>query len=400
MAVNLYFLTRAYPPLKFPRSIQISRLTKYSRHPITVVCDDCPAAEGDMTLLEGVGTARVCRVAQRSKMLSRGVGYFSKFLSLDREIFWSNRAARSLVRLVDKKVPGVIVTFSQPISNHLSGLQIKKNLGLPWLAHFSDPWTDNIYARYNRVSKCLHSYLENRVFQVADGLIFTSEELVGLLKKRYPSLSHKMHYLPHCYDSALFKAVAASVRDRSSVASSEFLVFRYLGDFYGKRSPEILFQAVESLCRSGSSEISKLRIEFYGRPWREDLSVKYPLSSRLIRQYPSVSYKESLRLMTESDALILIDAQAECSLFFPSKLVDYIGADKPILAITPEGTAASIARSVGGVVVPLVVDEIAKAILLAIGKLSIGSGWCLHGRSCYSADSVVGRFDELICSLV
>ena len=45
--------------------------------------------------------------------------------------------------------------------------------------------------------------------------------------------------------------------------------------------------------------------------------------------------------------LLILDAPFDISVFFPSKLVDYIGAQKPILAITPEGSCADIVRRLG-----------------------------------------------------
>src|SRR5262249_30030269 len=61
-----------------------------------------------------------------------------------------------------------------------------------------------------------------------------------------------------------------------------------------------------------------------------------------------VAYEESLRLMAEADGLLVIDAPAETSVFLPSKLVDYIGAERPIFGITPPGTAAKLIEHLGG----------------------------------------------------
>ena len=36
-----------------------------------------------------------------------------------------------------------IHTVSFPCSSHLIGYELKKEFGLPWIAHFYDPWVDN-----------------------------------------------------------------------------------------------------------------------------------------------------------------------------------------------------------------------------------------------------------------
>jgi len=61
-----------------------------------------------------------------------------------------------------------------------------------------------------------------------------------------------------------------------------------------------------------------------------------------------VSYIESLRLASESSGLLLIDAPAQLSVFLPSKLVDYIGTQRPIFGVTPEGTSRELILRSGG----------------------------------------------------
>jgi hypothetical protein len=63
-----------------------------------------------------------------------------------------------------------------------------------------------------------------------------------------------------------------------------------------------------------------------------------------------VDYKTSLALMESADLLLVIDAPFDQSVFLPSKLVDYIGAQRPIFAITPPGTSAKLVSDLGGMV--------------------------------------------------
>ncbi|MEA2329376.1 MAG: hypothetical protein QOE68_4335, partial [Thermoanaerobaculia bacterium] len=62
-----------------------------------------------------------------------------------------------------------------------------------------------------------------------------------------------------------------------------------------------------------------------------------------------VSYLESLDRMMAADQLVLIDAEFDdTNIFFPSKLVDYFGSGKPIIAITPpSGATARLLREAG-----------------------------------------------------
>ena len=71
------------------------------------------------------------------------------------------------------------------------------------------------------------------------------------------------------------------------------------------------------------------------------------LPDGLWQPYAPVDYRASLRLMPQADALLLIDAALSESPFFPSKLADYLGAGRPILGLTPDGTAADLLRAYG-----------------------------------------------------
>ena len=51
---------------------------------------------------------------------------------------------------------------------------------------------------------------------------------------------------------------------------------------------------------------------------------------------------KSLKLMATSDLLLVVDGPDDLSVFLPSKLIDYLGAQVPILGIVPPGAAAKL----------------------------------------------------------
>ena len=86
-----------------------------------------------------------------------------------------------------------------------------------------------------------------------------------------------------------------------------------------------------------------------------------------------------------------------------SKLVDYIGAKKPILAITPEGSCADIVKEAGGLVhSPSSVQSIENGIVLAINNLRSGFLPTMQGdyTNQFSNSIVAKQFDIMFDQLI
>ena len=87
-----------------------------------------------------------------------------------------------------------------------------------------------------------------------------------------------------------------------------------------------------------------------------------------------VDYKTSLAIMKSSDWLIHIDANLSSvlseNIFFAAKLADYIGAGRPIFAITMfDGAGADVIRDVNGLTVSYTADEIRNYLYSQLQKI-------------------------------
>jgi hypothetical protein len=345
----------AYPPAASPRAVQVARLLKHLKARTTLACADYYLKDRvDPTLVREAEAplARCLRVPfERSApriFLSR-VAYRLDLPFVDkapdRYAPWKPAVLAAVEALLrdERYRPDVLVTFGSPMSDHLIGLDLKRRLGVPWVAHFSDPWADNPFLGYDRLTRQYNRGLEARVLREADRLVFTTDETVELfVSKHGPAVAAKSRVLPHAFAPELFPAPSA--RDASG------LVVRYLGDFYGRRSPAPLFGALRRLLEAEPATLAGVRFELVGAKGEGQLEAAGlgSLPEGLVVARPSVKYVESLRLMSEADGLLVIDAPAELSVFLPSKLIDYVGAARPVFGITPPGAAAGLIRRLGG----------------------------------------------------
>jgi hypothetical protein len=383
LCVSFYF-----PPLAGPRAVQVSRLLCALDARVTVVagrtadeaCDTSIAPDAEQHL------GAVIRIPFSRSPVMRRLDYLARRAGLawgnvpDEKRAWALRACAFMLEH-SNAAPDALITFGQPMSDHLFGLEFKKQKGAPWIAHFSDPWADSPYRSHTPAAARANAQLEARVAAAADALVFTSQETVDLVMRKYgPDIRRKAHVLPHCYDAALFQSLAP---DRDPAPGA--YVIRSLGSFYGSRSPEPFYAALERVAHSDPELLNGVSVEFYGytEARLRGLVEKYPAAKNSITFKGAVPYMESLRLTRGADCLLVVDAPSDTSVFFPSKLVDYLGSGRHICAVTPEGATRRIAAAAGATLAPIADPDAAANALrdLLISKPRALTGSCGQYRS-------------------
>ena len=309
---------------------------------------------------------------------------------------WGFSAARQIAETAPPSEADVVATFGQPMSTHLAGLALKRRFGNRWIAHFSDPWADNPMVPLPLLHRGLNRMMERRVLESADRILFTSEETLDLVMSHHPpAWRAKSGILCHGFDDTLYPP-----REPASGP----IVMRYLGALYGRRGPIPLMAALRLLTRQDPALLARLRIEFIGETARRFLSARMAdIPTTVVSFRAPVDYAQSLALMRSADLLLHIDAPAKTSVFLASKLVDYLGARRPILGITPEGTAAKLIRVMGGWVAdPAAPTAIATAIAEAVAYLDRrrDDDWGNEGvRQRYRIATVAAQFARVIDDL-
>ncbi len=341
-----YFL----PPALYPQAIQIGRL-------LTDLPVGMGVVRGQVTELgEGLDSYadfarrfvfcldvpfRPLLTGQAATLARRLLPFYARVPDEFRR--WVPRAERAIVAELDARRfrPDVLLTFGVPMSDHLLGFRLKRKLGVPWVAHFSDPWLDNAFHRHNVLSNLVNRRLERSVIAAADRLIFTSAETIDLVMGKYPqSWRAKATVLPHSFDPALYSTPFPDARGP---------VLRYLGNFYGHRSPVPLFRALRTVLTEEPALLEGVRIELIGQmPQRMRVHATLrALPDGLVRLIDTVPYSRSLQLMSGADLLLVIDGPDDLSVFLPSKLIEYLGSGTPIFGIVPPGTSARLLARVG-----------------------------------------------------
>lgn len=412
---KLLAISFTYAPSALPRAVQVSRLLKNLQASTVLVCADYdekdvrkdPAlvAEAESFLEKSV------RLPFALPGWKNRVGGIAYRLNLpvwdktpDRYRSWKSSVLKAIEAYVRDKHyrPDILVTFGAPMSDHLIGLELKRRYGWPWVAHFSDPWADNPFHNYDQLTKSINVSLERKVVKAADSLIFTSQETLDLVMQKYAGeLRPKAHVLPHAFDPELYETSPGNQNTK--------LTIRHLGDLYGRRTPKPLFSALSRILSSNPAALSNVSFELIGPIYDlqlDELGLAN-LPEGLVVVKPPVKYLESLSLMSSSDGLLLVDAPAERSVFLPSKLIDYVGAARPILGLTPPGAAATVINQLGGWVAdPADLNATMEATnaFLSFLRRNRGNAHLPWGtasvRKSYEAAQVARQFERLLQPLL
>lgn len=239
----------------------------------------------------------------------------------------------------------VMVTWSQPHSSHLVGLKLKSSLkdSPKWIAHFSDPWISNPYFEVKNWVKKINENQFKRVLSQADAISVTNDYVI-VAEEGFSNAGtrKKVHVVPHSYLPSMYPG-------KHITSNSESIIIRYIGSFYGLRRPDPILSVLSLLEENEPDIAKKLQVEFIGSKLDESaLREIHNLKLISISVLPAVTFRESLGLMQNADLLLIIDAPMDMSPFLPSKLIDYIGSNVPILAFTPPGPSADIVKELGG----------------------------------------------------
>jgi len=331
---KVLFFTYAFPPINAPRSVQIARLLKHSSLKPSIVYGQGHYAEDQDLYCDYKNYVKKTIRIPFTKMDEtiakiRRKQPFDVLKHSDLFQSWSIKAADKVIRDFDYDV---VVSFGSPMSVHLGALKIKQKTNVKWVACFSDPWSDNPFEKRSPAHQRKIERYEQQVIQNADCVFFNTQETIDLVMKKYDTaLLDKTKILPHSYDPDLYP--------KKEAKKNEKITLRYIGHFYGNRSPEPLLKALQKL---PSNLLKKIKIECYGSVQPHLIDQYSDLVGTTVFFNDPVSYNDSLKLMSSADGLLVIDAPADQSVFLPSKLVDYIGAQKPILGITPPGASHRI----------------------------------------------------------
>jgi glycosyltransferase involved in cell wall biosynthesis len=281
---------------------------------------------------------------------------------------WILPAARAGARLVRKHGIDVLISTAPPQSVQLAALLVRARTGVPWIAEFRDPWTDNpskpAFVRSDW-SDAAERWLERLAFRRAHAIITVTDAYARIVKSRLPAdLATKVNVVRNGID----------VLDPPVPLAHGVRTIVYVGSLYADRDPRPFFRSIARL-RKRDLLPDPLRIELIGDcRWLMGESMEAAVRdlglADLVHFVDPLPHDECMRRIRQADLLLLI-AQGQ-PLQVPNKLYEYLGVRRPILAFVDEhGETAAMLREVGGhaIIRPNETDEaVDDAVLAALSR--------------------------------
>jgi glycosyltransferase involved in cell wall biosynthesis len=222
----------------------------------------------------------------------------------------------------------VIVATGEPFVLFMYASQLSKELEIPWIADYRDPWTHDTERLAWRVARMWNAMLEAK-WTASSSAITTASELFGSLITTLVK-GKPVHVVPNGYDPG------AVSRARGIEQGSGKLTIAFAGTIYDWYPLEgVLSACSQFLARTRDS---RLELRFVGINRQDE--VKTMLRSRFPALIPSVTFfgkapnAEATELLATANAFLLFNEGAHVG----TKIYDYLALRRKILLCFTDDT--------------------------------------------------------------
>ena len=264
-------------------------------------------------------------VLERIMLYIRG-----NFFIPDARKFWVKPSVNYLSKFINNNEVDIVITTGPPHSLHLIGLQLKKELGVKWVADFRDPWTTIGYHKKLKLTKhsqSKHEKLEHQVLYSVDKIIVTSEST----KKEFEQKTNKpVEVITNGYDYISL--------DKAELDTK--FTLSHVGSLLSERNPKVLWQVLKELIEENEEFKNAFQLNLVGSISEDVLnSIEKFISTDYINKVGYVSHNESIKYQRQSQLLLLIEIDSEeTKSIVPGKLFEYMVSNRPIIAIGPNSS--------------------------------------------------------------
>ena len=285
----------------------------------------------------------------------------------DPRVGWVRPSVRFLKKYLKEHPVDAVVTTGPPQSVHLIGLELKKALGVRWIADFRDPWTEMFYYKHLGLSAAAdrrHHQLEQSVLDGADLIVSVSPPVAADFQAKTQT---PVVLITNGFDESDFQAEesgsgsahaepftrtgsgVSEAQPDSGAGAAAVPPFRlvHTGLFAADGNPLNLWDALAERCTADPSFRQRLEIRLAGKV---DAAITDAIRARGLGdnlvELGYLPHDATVREQRAADILLLpLRREPEYAKVLPGKIFEYLAARRPVLGIGQEdGAAAAVLR--------------------------------------------------------
>ncbi len=245
------------------------------------------------------------------------------------KIFFFNTI--NFIQRIFLKKYDIILTFTMPPKYHWYGIiaKIIKKDKIKWIACFSDPYSNSPFNTRNKLVNYIDSIEEKLTFKYADKIIYISDAQRDFCYKGTNKKEQTL-VIPFYFLSQWKKAIEKNIKVQN-IYDKNKINFLHAGNIYGNRKIDEFLIALKKY-------ESNINLNMCGK-FEVGICEKYKVE-KAIKNYGTLDYEKMLEHVKECDYFLVVDSFFEKikNPYMPSKVVDAMYFNKPIIAITNKGT--------------------------------------------------------------
>lgn len=214
----------------------------------------------------------------------------------------------------------VIIATGEPFVLFRYAAMLSREFGIPWIADYRDPWSQDESRRGKRVSKRWEARMERRFTATASAVTTVTpffRDVIGEL-----SVGRPVHVVPNGFDPEALGGAA------SAPQNNERLTLGYIGSVYPYQPLDSFLRVCDEFVRELDEPRFELMFVGLGDGGAvEEALARYPGLGRHVTIHPRVPNEDAGTLLSRAHALIQFNTYAIPG----TKIYDYLALKRRVL---------------------------------------------------------------------
>jgi glycosyltransferase involved in cell wall biosynthesis len=268
---------------------------------------------------------------------------------------WVPRALEAIRRICEQQGPDVVWATCGPYSSLTIGASCAQEHGLPWAADLRD--VPGQYGTSQDLDLSVRRLrlvpVEKRLLRSANAITTVSEGLAAIVRARH---GREAQVIPNGFDPEDYGEGQPRRMERFTIL--------YTGRLMTYYDPGPLFAALDLLHERSQIRFENVSVHFCGRSRERVAALAAPYRcSRIVACEDTVPHAKAARLQQDAAVLLTLSCPGGTGVL-GSKMLEYLGARRPILSIPKDGDCVdALLRKTGAGVSCSTSEAIAQQLL-------------------------------------